>query len=341
MTKRKAASARIQRDWLNEILPVAREIAESYDTPVTLRQLFYRLVSLPHDHPGWLRNTRDDYGNLSRVTAAARRHGRFPDLADQSSRIVEYATWGSPSDAIKYVRGVYRRDRTEGQDLQLWLGVEKVGLKNQMQSWFGDMGIPIIPLGGQCSQTFADRIRHRVQADGRPAILLYAGDHDPSGWVILQSFVDRTGCWDNPELAQWNPDNEPANRGRRRNAAPIEPAYRDIPNFNLYRKFRVALTPEQCDEYDLVRNPAKKKDPNTDNFMLTFKDTLTDNEIDDGLGVQVEVDALDPNDLRQLFEDAVAAYWDDDAYDKVIRRETRERSRLAKLADQAAPKNKR
>jgi hypothetical protein len=43
-------------------------------------------------------------------------------------------------------------------------------------------------------------------------------------------------------------------------------------------------------EHDLVRNPAKEKDPN----LANFADTLTADEADEGLGVQIEVDALEP-----------------------------------------------
>ena len=56
-------------NW-SALLPEAARIVRSYDTPVTLRQLFYRLVArqlLPND--------RNAYNSLSRVTAEARRQG--------------------------------------------------------------------------------------------------------------------------------------------------------------------------------------------------------------------------------------------------------------------------
>jgi hypothetical protein len=170
--------------------------------------------------------------------------------------------------------------------------------------------------GGQASQGFIDRIARRVRYDGRPAVLLYAGDHDPAGWGILQNFVDRTQCWANPELPEWDPDVMPRNRGQRRDRA--HGGMRDMPNLDRYRKYRIALVPEQCDEHDLPRNAAKEKDPNIAMFLATFADTLTPDEVDDGLGVQVEVDALEPPVLRQLFTDAIDQYWDAEAYDAVI-----------------------
>jgi hypothetical protein len=52
-------------DW-DDILKVAAEIVESYDTPVTLRQLFYRLVSMQ-----LIRNSGPEYTQLSNRTAGA------------------------------------------------------------------------------------------------------------------------------------------------------------------------------------------------------------------------------------------------------------------------------
>jgi hypothetical protein len=60
----------------------AAEIARSYATPVTLRQLFYRLVAellIP--------NTLRYYKALSRQTARARRQDGFPSLIDQGRSI--------------------------------------------------------------------------------------------------------------------------------------------------------------------------------------------------------------------------------------------------------------
>jgi len=58
------------------LLEEAAAIVNSYDTGVTLRQLFYRLVA-SHELP----NTRSYYGRLSTMSAEARREGTFPDLS--------------------------------------------------------------------------------------------------------------------------------------------------------------------------------------------------------------------------------------------------------------------
>jgi predicted DNA-binding transcriptional regulator AlpA len=55
--------------------------------------------------------------------------------------------------------------------------------------------VPVLALGGYGSQTYVDNVFADVQANGRPAVLLYAGDHDPSGEDIDRDFTTRTNCW--------------------------------------------------------------------------------------------------------------------------------------------------
>jgi hypothetical protein len=86
---------------------------------------------------------------------------------------------------------------------------------------------------------------------------------------------------------------------------------------------RVSLNAEQIAEYGLVQNPdpevAKKiaKDPRAKAFATRH-----------GSLVQYEVDALAPEDLRNLYRNALDGFWNADAYDAVIEREANEREAL-------------
>ena len=173
------------------ILEEAAGIVRSYDTGVTLRQLFYRLVAAQ-----FIPNTESAYKTLSSKTAEARRNGAFPDLVDRGREIHCKPHWGSPADALGALAEQYRLDRTTGQDVSIYLCVEKAGLVMQLSAWFADLGIPILALGGYSSQAYADEVRARVLSEDRPAVLLYSGDFDASGEDIDRDFVARTGCWD-------------------------------------------------------------------------------------------------------------------------------------------------
>ena len=170
--------------------------------------------------------------------------------------------------------------------MSIYLGVEKAGIVNQLDAWFGQpYGLPILPLGGYASQSFVDEVIRDVEAQGRSAVLLYAGDHNPTGWDIPRDFEERTGCW--------------------------------------WQIQRVAVNPEQIDAYQLLASidPEKDaKDSRARAFIARFGRR------------RVDVDALDPADLRQLFQAAIDEYWDTSAYEAVMAEEAQERAALVALA---------
>jgi hypothetical protein len=138
-------------DW-PALLEQAAAIVHTYDTLVTLRQLFYRLVAAQ-----LLPNNINAYKALSRYTAEARRARTFPRLMDRGRTIHRYQTFASRAEAGRWLQAIYRRDRTEGQKVSLYLGVEKAGIVEQLQEWFGDLGIPVVALGGYGSQTYVGK----------------------------------------------------------------------------------------------------------------------------------------------------------------------------------------
>lgn len=269
-------------DWPG-VLKKAAAIVESYDTAVTLRQLFYRLVAA-----GLIRNTEQAYKGLSRVTAEARRVGGFPQLADAGRTIHRYTSWANPQELLRAAAEHYRRDRTEGQAALIYLIVEKNTLVAQLQSWFGDLGLPILALRGYSSESYEREIANDVDtsAGGRPVVMLYAGDFDPTGEDIDRNFkaqMERRGL----ELAE---------------------------------TVRVALSNDQVQEYNLPEAPGKSSDSRANGFHARH-----------GKLVQVELEALDPAQLHQLYQDAIDRYWDTSAHEAVLALEEIERGELMAL----------
>ena len=163
---------------------------DGYDTPVTLRQVYYRLAAA-----GELPLTVTAYKKLSAHLAEARRRGGFPALLDAGRRVYLDPVYADPAQLLELVPGLYRRDRTAGQDQALYVGVEKDTLRVQVTGWLAGYGIPVLVVRGYGSQSYADLVADRVAADPRPAVLLYVGDLDASGEDILRDWVARTGCW--------------------------------------------------------------------------------------------------------------------------------------------------
>jgi hypothetical protein len=267
-------------DWPH-IITVAREIVESYDTPVTLRQLYYQLVSrllMP--------NSQNACKRLSALTAELRRNGEFPELSDAGREIHRHACWGSPGELLEAAVEHYRRDRTSGQDVSLYLGVEKRGIVAQLDAWFSDdLGIPVVPLGGYSSESYEREIQRDAEASGRPTVVIYAGDFDPSGEDILRNFTEQM-----------------VRRG-----------------LNLTID-RIALTAKQVNQYRLPEMPGKETDSRANGCRTKH-----------GKLVQVELDALDPNILRGLYQAGIDRYWAMSAYKSLLVTERAERQRLREL----------
>lgn len=260
-------------DWSKVVLR-AKEIVESYDTGVTLRQLYYRLVS-----EGAIPNAQSKYKRLSDKTAQARRAGWFPALIDRTREIEHYAWWDNGYECIDQMVDGFRLDRTEGQKNSIYLGVEKHGMSVQLMHWFGKFGIPVLALGGYSSQTFVDEVKRHVENQGRPSVLLYAGDFDPSGVDIDRDFEERTEIFDHV--------------------------------------YRVALNKKQIVEFDLPPMPGKAADSRSASFILAH-----------GELIQVELDAIPPDELRKLYQKHIDKFWDKKAYEKALEQESEQREVL-------------
>jgi hypothetical protein len=285
------------------VLIKAAEIVRSYSSGVTLRQLFYRLVSTSTGHGGGiLPNTVSAYRALSAFSAEARRGefkgytGWFPSLIDPGSEIREPGFDTSVVAARRYAAESYRRDRTTDQAQTIYIVVEKRGLSEQLWDWFSDYGLPVIALGGYASQSLCDTVRSDALSQGRPALMVYGGDLDGTGVDIDRDFAERAGFYN------YDADTD-----------------------------RVALNYEQVAEYGLEQNTGKSGDSRSPAFVALY-----------GSNFQVEIDALDPDDLRKLYAERIfgigwdpdyprdgdGGIWDWDAYDAIMVTEATERDAM-------------
>lgn len=219
------------RDW-RPIFERAAEITRSF-VSATLRQVHYVLVG---EGIGYA-NTLADYSYLSVRTAIMRRAGHFPAFIDTTREIDVQRGWDSPEEAVRSIAYAYRRDRTEGQDVALYIASEKRTMGAQLRAWYGKRSIPVLALGGSPSQTYIDEIAEDIDvyADGRDVRIVYAGDFDASGISIGRDFERRL-----------------------REAGAV------------FEFERVALWPEQIDKYALIENTGKPKDTNRAAFVAEF-----------------------------------------------------------------------
>jgi len=86
---------------------------------------------------------------------------------------------------------------------------------------------------------------------------------------------------------------------------------------------RVALNKRQIDEYELPPQPAKSSDVRYEQFVEQHGD------------MAVELDALPPDDLKQMIRDSVADYFDRVYYEQEVLPNQEEREQIQERVDDA------
>ena len=285
------------------ILKAVEKIVKQYDTRLTLRQIHYRLVSLPAGTVNY-KNTLGDYKYLSKVLVAARKSGRiaYSAIEDRTRGITarDSVYYETPSEEARYrvdrLRELLTRpprvSLPEGlyqQDVCV-IALEKQALEAIFRGAIGRNCVLVV-CRGYNSLTQIHLLAEHVKADtlGRRFHLRFFSDFDPTGLDIQRNFVQQT-----EELGvRW---------------ASVR---------------RVALTEQQVEEYDLPYAPVKATDARAGNWSAA--------------GV-VELDSLDPHVLQGLVEDCREELWDRDLEREVRRLEEvlnrRARREYRKLRDE-------
>ena len=162
----------------------------------------------------------------------------------------------------------------EDQAYNVVVSLEKDALSRLMSDVANRYSVRTFPTRGYPSFTYVQRmasyIRNRLK--GKPTVVLYFGDFDPSGVDIERDLTER--------LTKYRAGD--------------------------FKIRRVALTHDQIVQYSLPPMPVKKSDARTPSFVAAYGDEA------------VELDALDPNVLKQLVAESIEEYMDTEAW---IRRE--------------------
>lgn len=273
-----------------EKLRVINSIIEEFQAQgytLTLRQLYYQLVSRDH-----IPNQQKEYAKLSRILTKGRMAGIVDWSAIEDRVRVPYIPYWSydVADALNDTITQYRRDRQSGQDKYIEVWCEKDALSGVLKriTSFYHVHLMINRGYSSCSAMYDSAERFRTEMNiGKDCIILYMGDHDPSGLDMIRDIkkrLDEFGvCVDVEHLA---------------------------------------LTTEQVETYNPPPNPAKFSDPRAGWYVKEHgrtswevdalrPDTLTElikNSIENIIDTSafMEVLALEKSDkqrLKQISED--------------------------------------
>ncbi len=196
-------------DWAPKAATLQRveqceEIIDEYQRQglkLTLRQLYYQFVSR-----ALIPNNDRSYKNLGTVVSRARVAGMLDwDAIEDRGRVadipLEFDDLQHRVDSALYN---YRLDRWEGQDCYVELWVEKAALAGVLEPLAHEFHIPLMVNKGYSSQSAmyesAQRVRRGTLDGEREAIILYLGDHDPSGQDMVRDIDARLRRYTRDEL---------------------------------------------------------------------------------------------------------------------------------------------
>ena len=261
---------------LLQVQKILREYSD--ELPLTLRQIFYRLVA-QFD----FEKTEAGYTRLLNAMAKARRAGfiSFDDIRDDGF-------YQSPENSVRDTENVLdyfdqiadtlRVDRQFGQAQKIIVWCEARGMVPSIETLASVYSVPVLSSGGFDSITakrnFGGEIAdlHRL---GKSVTVLHIGDYDPSGETMYKALWEDVWCFAEGTSRGCNP------------------------------KFtRLALTPEQIETFNLPSAPAKKS-THSKGFV----------------GEAVQLEALDPRQLREIVKTEILRLTDESIYQQQIQRE--------------------
>ena len=209
---------------INEILSEYKEMGYK----LTLRQLYYQLVSRD-----LIANRAQEYSKLSSVLVTARMNG-LTDwfLIEDRLRKPQIPYWVKDiKDAMKDTIRTYRLDRQSEQENHIEIWTEKDAVSNILRKVTEFYHIKLMINRGysSCSamKEAFDRLSYRSTYEAQNVIIIYVGDHDPSGLDMIRDIESR------------------------------------FDEFGLsgFKIIHIALTRRQVDEFKPPPNPAKITDP--------------------------------------------------------------------------------
>lgn len=183
----------LKLDGVNEIIEEYKQ--QGYR--LTLRQLYYQLVSRDI-----IPNMQSEYAKLSRLLVKGRMAGMVDwNAIEDRLRVPFLPYWVNDlADAMNDTIKQYRLNRQEGQRVYIEIWVEKDALSGVLRDVVLDYHINFVVNRGYSSCTAmydaCKRFEREMLNDGdilggKDLVILYLGDHDPSGLDMIRDIRNR------------------------------------------------------------------------------------------------------------------------------------------------------
>ena len=288
-----------------KIREILKDLREQGIERVTLRQLYYQLVSQVV-----IANKEQEYKNLSALLTNARYAGLIPwDAIEDRTRVPKKPReYDNVKQLVKAAVYSYELDYWQGQSKRVEVWVEKEALSNVMSLAIEDLhGVLCVNKGyssGSAMFENAQRIYEHMKT-GQAVEILYSGDHDPSGLDMVRDVRERLFEFI-AGLYAVDEDNIPEDA----DSVDKDDILKFMSGFTVSN---IALTMEQIEEHEPPPNPTKAKDTRADDYVSKYGRECW------------ELDALPPAVLNELVRTEVEERIEDrDLFDEVIERQKRE-----------------
>jgi len=251
-----------------QVVDVTNKVISQYDVRLTVRQIYYRLISPPFQ---LFANKMSNYKGFDKILTRAREKEDvdWRRIEDRSrTTIGGDGGWDSPEQFTEYV--IQRtKDLWEGYGRPAWRGqenyvevwVEKDALATLVSNVANRFNVLTYPSRGYSSFT---RVKEAIEdrfaevIDTRNIFIVHLTDHDPSGLDMTKDLEKR--------ISEYSEDSD------------------------RIEVHRVALTHEQVKQFDLASNPTKSADPRATKYVAEYGDQCW------------ELDALPPDELEKIVE---------------------------------------
>jgi len=204
---------------------------EAQGYSLTLRQVYYQLVSR-----NVIENSEKSYDNLGVLICNGRLGGLIDwgAIEDRTRELHQFIHWDNPNERIQSAARSYRIDLWQDQDCYVETWVEKEALADVVATAADRYDVPSFACKGYPSVTAMYDAAHRMNLRrDRHCVILYLGDHDPSGTDMsgnverqMRTFrVDvevRRIALNMSQIEKYNPPPQPAKKSDRRTPAYIE-----------------------------------------------------------------------------------------------------------------------
>jgi len=294
----------------DEVVEAVNKVMREYTMRLTIRQLYYRIISPPYQ---LFANTMNNYKAFDKVMTKARERGHvdWRRIEDRARGTIggDYG-WASPDayldekiDELKNAADHYTRAIWDNQPQYVEVWVEKDALATLFSQAVGGFRVVTFPSRGYSSFTkvmeaIIERFMERWKR-GQQVIILHFSDHDPSGLNMSQDLFNRLRDYGVQAISDEGGDE----------GIDAENKFsHERPYFEIVR---CALTYDQVQQFQLASNPTKSADPRSKDYVAKYGDKCW------------ELDAVPPDSLQEIIRRSVWQFIDADLWKQT--RETMEK----------------